>query len=111
MIIEPLTVVLGGPSGRRVCHDGGCQPAARCRPHDAESSNTGTIRDDVTSDVVGNDEHRRRPCSVSYGRCSEVIQDSEGAASGQIHDSNGPVAPSVGSGCSRASTHIILRIL
>ena len=31
--------------------------------------------------------------------------------SSQIHDSNGPVAPSVGSGCSRASTDIVLRIL
>ena len=51
-IIEPLTVVLGGPPGRRKCHGGGCQPAARCRPHDVESSNTGTIRDGVTSDVI-----------------------------------------------------------
>ena len=57
MIIEPLTVVLGGPSGQRVCHGDGCQLAARCRPHDVESSNTGTIRDGVTSDVVGNNEY------------------------------------------------------
>ena len=66
-IIEPLTVVLGGPSGQGVCHGGGCQLAARCRPHDVESSNTGTIRDGVTSDVVGNNEYWRRPCGVSYG--------------------------------------------
>ena len=39
------------------------------------------------------------------------VGDSEGAASGQVHDSNGPVAPSVGSGCSRASTDIVLHIL
>ena len=95
-IIESLTVVLGEPSGWRVCHGGGCQPAARCRSHDVESSNTGAIRDGVTSDVVGDDEYWRRTCSVSCGRNSEVIHDSEGAASGQIHGSNGPVAPSVG---------------
>ena len=81
------------------------------RSHDVESSNTGAIRDGVTSDVVGNDEYWRRTCSVSCRRNSEVIHDSEGAASGQIHGSNGPVAPSVGSGCSWASADIVLRIL
>ena len=69
-------------------------------------------RDDVvTSDVVGNYEYRRRQCSVSCGRSSEVIYGSEGAACGQMHDSDGTVAPSVGSGCSWAITDINLRIL
>ena len=32
-------------------------------------------------------------------------------ASAQVHDSNGPLAPSVGSGCSRANTSIILYLV
>ena len=66
---------------------------------------------DVTLDVVGNNEYWRRSCSVSCRRSSDVIHDSEGTASGQIHGSNGPVAPSFGSGCSRPSADIVLKIL
>ena len=94
-----------------MCHGGGRQSPKRRWSHDVKYSNTGAIRDVVTSDVVGNDEYWRRPCSVSCGRSSEVIHDSEGAACGQIHGSDGPVAPSVGSGCSWAITDIDLRIL
>ena len=54
-IIEPLTVVLGEPLGSRMGYGGGRQPAERCWSHDFESSNSGTIRDIVASDVVGND--------------------------------------------------------
>ena len=40
-----------------MCYGGGRQPAERCWSHDVESSNSGTIRDVVASDVVGNDEY------------------------------------------------------
>ena len=40
--------------------------------------------------------------SLSCGGGGEAICDAEGAAGSQVHDSDGPVASSVGSGCSRA---------
>ena len=35
-----------------------------------------------------------------------AVYDPEGAAGGKVHDSDGPVAPSVGSGCSRAVAYV-----
>ena len=35
-----------------MCNGGVCQPVARCRSHDVESSNTGTIRDGITSEMM-----------------------------------------------------------
>ena len=46
----------------------------------------------------------------SYGRCSEVIQDSEGAAAKYMIAMSLWRPPS-GPGCSRASTDIVLHIL
>ena len=56
-IIEQFTIVLGEPLGSGVCYSGGRQPAERCRSHDVESLNSGTVRDVVASDVVGNYEY------------------------------------------------------
>ena len=94
-----------------MCHGGGRKSAKRRWSHDVKYSNTGAICDVVTSDVIGNDEYWCRSCSVSCRRGSEVILGSEGAMGGQIHGSDGPVAPSVGSGCSWAITDIDMRIL
>ena len=41
----------------------------------------------------------------------QTIGYAEGSASGQVYDSDGPVAPSVGSGCFRAMTNVDLHFL
>ena len=51
-----------------MCYGGGRQPAERCWSHDVESSNSGTIRDVVASDVVGNDEYWCWSRGLSGGR-------------------------------------------
>ena len=56
-ITEPFTIFLSEPLGPGMCYGGGRQPAERCWSYDVESSNSGTIRDVVASDVVGNDEY------------------------------------------------------
>ena len=110
-VIEPFTIVLGEPIGSGMCYGGGDQPTERCGTHDDESSNSGTIRNVVESDVVGNAEHWYGSRGFSVGRGRKTFYDTEGTAGSQIHDSDGPVAPSVGSGCYRAVAGVDLPFL
>ena len=71
---------LGEPLGLRMCYGGGRQPTERCWSHNVESSNSGTVRDVVTSDVVGNDEYWGWSRGLSGGRGGESVYDPEGAA-------------------------------
>ena len=51
------------------------------------------------------------PCGVSCRRSRQTIGYAKGSASGQVYDSDGPVAPSVWSGSSRAVTNVDLHFL
>ena len=55
--------------------------------------------------------HRSGPCGVSGRRSRQTIGYAKGSASGQAYDSDGPVAPSVWSGSSRAFTNVDLHFL
>ena len=55
----------------------------------------GTVRNVVASDVSRNVEHWCGPCGVSCRRSRQTIGYAKGSASGQVYDSDGPVAPSV----------------
>ena len=54
---EPFTIVLGAQIGSGMCYGGSSESAERCGFHDVKSSNSGTIRNVVESDVVGNVEY------------------------------------------------------
>ena len=79
--------------------------------YDVETSNSGTVCNVVASDVSGNVEYWCGSCGVSGGGGGQAVGDAEGPASSQIHDSDGPVAPSVGSGCFRAIADVDLPFL
>ena len=108
---ESVSIVLGGQVRTRKCYGGGCKPPKGRWVHDVEPSNSGTVRNIVTSDVSRNVEYWCGSCGVSCRRNRQTIGYAKGSASGQVYDSDGPVAPSVGSGSSRAVTNVDLHLL
>ena len=100
--VESFTIVLGGQIGTGKCYGGSRKPTEGCWFHDVESSNSGTVRNVVASDVSRNVEYWCGSRGLSGGRSRQAVGNAEGPASSQVHDSDGPVAPSVGSGCPRA---------
>ena len=108
---ESFTIVLGGQIRTRKCYGGSPKPTEGHWFYDVESSNSGTVRNVIASDVSGNVEYWCRSCGVSGGRSRQVVGNAEGSASSQVHDSDGPVAPSVGSGCFRAVADVDLPFL
>ena len=63
-----------------------------------QSSDTVTVRDVAPSDVVGNDVHRHGAGGVSCRRGRRLVSSTTGDAGRQVHDGNGSVAPTDGSG-------------
>ena len=90
--------VLGG-STRRGAGDGGSSRPATGRMHYVvQSSDTVAVRDVARSDVVGNYVHRHGTGGVSGGRARQLVYSSTGDTSSHVHDGDGPVAPTDGSG-------------
>ena len=54
---EPFTIVLGGQIRTEKCDGSSREPTAGCWFHDVESSNSGTVRNVVASDVIKNVEY------------------------------------------------------
>ena len=108
---ESVSIVLGGQVRTRKCYGGRRKPTKGRWVHDVEPSNSGTVRNGVASDVSRNVEHWCGPCGVSCRRGRQTIGYAKGSASGQVYDSDGPVAPSVWSGSDRAVTNVDLHFL
>ena len=108
---ESFTIILGGQIRTRKCYGGSRKPTEGRWFYDVKSSNSGTVRNVAASDVSGNVEYWCGSCGVSGGRSRQAVGNAEGSASSQVHDSDGPVAPSVGSGCFRAIADVDLPFL
>ena len=108
---ESFTIVLGEEIRTRKCYGGSRKPTEGRGFYNVESSNSGTVRNVVALDVSGNVDYWCGSCGVSGGGGGQAVGDAEGPASSQIHDSDGPVAPSVGSRCFRAIADVDLPFL
>ena len=108
---ESFTIVLGGQIGTGKCYGGSRKPTEGRWFYDVESSNSGTVCNVIASDVSGNVEYWCGSRGLSGGRSRQAVRNAEGPASSQVHDSDGPVAPSVGSGCPRAVVDVDLPFL
>ena len=92
-LFESFTIVLGGQIRTRKCYGGSRKLTEGRWFYDVESSNSGTVRNVVASDVSGNVEYWCGSCGVSGGRSRQAVGNAEGSASSQVHASDGPVAP------------------
>ena len=95
---ESFTIILSGQIGTRKCYGGSRKPTKGRWFYDVESSNSGTVCDVVASDVSRNVEYWCGSCGIPGGRSRQAVGNAEGPASSQVHDSDRPVAPSVGPG-------------
>ena len=111
MTFESVSIVLGGQIRTRECYGSRRKPSTGRWFNDVESPNSGTVCNVIASDVGGNVEYRCGSCAVSGGRSGQTIGYAEGTESGQVYDSDGPVAPPVGTGCFRAVTGVDLYFL
>ena len=109
--VESFTIVLGGQIGTGKCYGGSRKPTEGCWFHDVKSPNSGTVRNVIASDVSRNVEYWCGSRGLSGGRSRQAVCNSDGPAGSQVHDSDGPVAPSVGSEYSRAVADVDLPFL
>ena len=90
--------VLGGSVGQGTSDGSGHQPTAGCRRHVVKYSDTITVRNSITQNVILDDGLGHWTVIVSGSRSRRLVAGATSSSGSIVYVGHGPVAPSDGSG-------------